>query len=72
MSIVTATFAALELRVPDTDERLIEGVIVPWGETSFMTPDPRGERFMPGSLTRTIKGRAAGPSGRGHRSRARR
>jgi HK97 family phage prohead protease len=55
--MITATFAALELRVPDTDERLIEGIVVPYGETSFMTPDPRGERFMPGSLTRTVKER---------------
>jgi hypothetical protein len=52
--IVKATFAALELRVPDPSERIVEGVVVPWGETSFMTPDPKGERFMAGSLTRSV------------------
>ena len=55
--IVHATFSALELRVPDTSERLVEGIVVPWAETSYLTPDPRGERFRSGSLTRTIKER---------------
>lgn len=52
--IVRATFCALELRVPDRSERIVEGVVVPWEETSYMTPDPKGERFMAGSLTRSI------------------
>ncbi len=52
--IVNVTFTALELRVPDTSERIVEGIVVPWGETSYLTPDPKGERFRPGSLTRTI------------------
>ena len=26
-------------------ERIVEGIVVPWGETSFLTPDPKGERF---------------------------
>lgn len=55
--IVHVTYSALELRVPDLAERIVEGVVVPWGETSYLTPDPRGERFRPGSLTRTIKER---------------
>jgi len=55
--IINVTFSALELRVPDTSERIVEGIVVPWGETSFLTPDPRGERFRPGSLTRTLKER---------------
>ena len=52
--IVHATFGAVELRVPDESERIVEGIVVPWGETSFLTPDPKGERFRPGSLSRTI------------------
>jgi hypothetical protein len=52
-----ATFAGVELRVPDTSERIVEGIVVPYGETTFLTDDPRGERFRPGSLTRTIKER---------------
>ena len=52
--ITTATFAALELRVPDDEERIVEGIVVPYGETTFLTPDPAGERFLPGSLDRTL------------------
>lgn len=52
--VVQVTFPALELRTGDTAERIVEGIVVPWGETSFLTPDPRGERFRPGSLTRTL------------------
>ncbi len=55
--IIRATFAGLELRVPDVSERIVEGVVVPWNETTFLTDDPRGERFRPGSLTRTVKER---------------
>lgn len=55
--VVQVTFPALELRVPDLSERIVEGIVVPWGETSFLTPDPRGERFRPGSLTRTVRER---------------
>lgn len=51
---VIVTFPALELRVPDVSERIIEGIVVPWGETTFLTADPKGERFTPGSLTRTV------------------
>ena len=32
---------------------------MPWGETSFLTPDPKGERFRRGSLTRSRQGRGA-------------
>jgi hypothetical protein len=52
--LVHATFGALELRVPDPSERIVEGIVVPWAETSFLTPDPRGERFIAGSLTRSL------------------
>lgn len=55
--IITVTYSALELRVPSTDERIVEGIVVPWNETSFLTPDPRGERFRSGSLTRSLKER---------------
>jgi len=55
--IIHATFPGLELRVPDMSERIVEGIVVPYGETSFLVGDSRGERFRPGSLTRTIKER---------------
>lgn len=47
----------VELRVPNMDKRIIEGIIVPWNEVSYLTPDPKGERFLPGSLDRTIEDR---------------
>ena len=53
--IVNVTFPGIELRVADTSDRIVEGIVVPWDETSFLTPDPRGERFRSGSLTRTLK-----------------
>jgi HK97 family phage prohead protease len=55
--IIRATFTGLELRVPDVSERIVEGIVVPWNEVTFLTADPRGERFRSGSLTRTIKER---------------
>ena len=55
--ICRVTFAGLELRIADTSERIVEGIVVPWNETTHLTEDPRGERFRPGSLTRTIKER---------------
>lgn len=47
----------LELR--RVDERILEGIAVPYGETSYLTDDPRGERFLAGSLNRTIRDRGA-------------
>jgi hypothetical protein len=55
--IIRATFAGVELRVPDVSERIVEGIVVPWDETTFLTADPRGERFRAGSLTRTLRDR---------------
>lgn len=55
-NMVHATFA-VELRVPDLAERIVEGIVVPYDETTYLTFDPRGERFLPGSLTRTLKER---------------
>lgn len=45
----------IELR--SVDERIVEGILVPWNETSYLTPDPAGERFLPGSLTRSVRAR---------------
>lgn len=50
----TATFAAIELRVADESERIVSGVVIPWNEVSMLTPHSQGERFAPGSLTRTV------------------
>lgn len=47
----------LELRA--VDERTLEGIAVPWNETTKLVADPGGERFLPGSLTRTVQDRGA-------------
>lgn len=54
MSVITAAWP-IELRM--TDERIVEGIAVPWNETSYLTPDPAGERFLPGSLSKSVRAR---------------
>jgi uncharacterized protein len=44
-------------RAVNTDERIVGGIAVPWNETSMLTPSASGERFLPGSLTRSVKAR---------------
>jgi len=53
----TALAFPIEWRDINTDERIVGGIAVPWNETSRLTPDPAGERFLPGSLTRSVKAR---------------
>ena len=53
----TAAVFRIEWRRPATDQRVVAGIAVPWNETSYLTDDPKGERFLPGSLTRSIKAR---------------
>jgi hypothetical protein len=54
----TALTFEIDWRSPvSTDERIVGGLAVPWNETSRLTPDPAGERFLPGSLTRSVKAR---------------
>jgi hypothetical protein len=58
MTETTALAFNIDWRAPvSTDERIVGGLAVPWNETSYLTPDPKGERFLPGSLTRTVKAR---------------
>ena len=57
MTDSTAVVFPVEWRTISTDERIVGGIAVPYNETSYLTPDPKGERFMPGSLTRTVKAR---------------
>jgi HK97 family phage prohead protease len=49
----------IEWRALDTDQRIVGGIAVPWNETSYMTGDPKGERFLPGALTRSVKARGS-------------
>lgn len=55
MSDTTRVAFPIELRA--VDERVVEGIAVPWNETSYLTPDQAGERFLPGSLTRSVRNR---------------
>jgi uncharacterized protein len=57
MTESTSVIYPIEWRTVSTDERIVAGIAVPWNETSYLTPDPKGERFLPGSLTRTVKAR---------------
>jgi HK97 family phage prohead protease len=49
-----------ELRTEKIEERIITARLVPYGETSYLVPDAGGERFMRGSLTKTMSEWAAG------------
>ena len=45
MTESTALSFSIDWRAPvSTDERIVGGIAVPWGETSRLTPDPAGER----------------------------
>jgi hypothetical protein len=58
----TASFAGrLELRSAGTDRGgwFVEGIVVPYGETTMMAGDAKGERFVPGSCTRSVEQRGA-------------
>jgi uncharacterized protein len=57
MSEMTRAAFPLEWRSVSTDERTVEGIGVPWGETSYLAADPAGERFLPGSLTKSVRER---------------
>jgi len=59
MSELTTAAFPLELRTISTDERTVDGIAVPWGEVSYLTPDPGGERFQPGAFTKSLRERTA-------------
>lgn len=41
--------------VAESDGRTIGGIAVPYNEISYLVPNAGGERFVPGSLTKTSK-----------------
>lgn len=45
---------AMELRSVRPEERLVIGVVAPYDELSYLTPDPAGERIKRGAFTKTI------------------
>ena len=44
----------MELRAVDADTRTITGIVAPYDEISYMTPDPAGERIMRGAFDKSI------------------
>jgi Escherichia/Staphylococcus phage prohead protease len=47
----------MQLRSADVDTRIIEGIVAPYDETSYLTPDPAGERIMRGAFAKSIRQR---------------
>jgi hypothetical protein len=44
----------MELRGVDAQARTITGVVAPYDEVSYMTPDPAGERILHGAFAKSI------------------
>jgi HK97 family phage prohead protease len=47
----------MELRDVNPDGRTLEGVVVPYDETSYLTPNPAGERVLRGAFAKSAKQR---------------
>lgn len=43
------------MEIRQISEREVEGICVPWDEISYLTPNPNGEMFARGSLSKTVK-----------------
>lgn len=43
-----------EIRTEQLSERIVTARLVPYGELALDVPNPQGERFLPGSLTKTL------------------
>jgi HK97 family phage prohead protease len=50
---------AMEIREVDEGGRRILGVVAPYDEVSYLTPDPNGERIRRGAFARSIAHRSA-------------
>jgi HK97 family phage prohead protease len=48
------TTLAMELRRVDNTERVVVGVVAPYNEVSYLTPDPAGEVMMRGAFKRSL------------------
>jgi HK97 family phage prohead protease len=47
----------MELRRVEQSERLVVGLVVPYDETTYLVPNPDGERIRRGAFSRSIKHR---------------
>jgi uncharacterized protein len=48
----------MEIRTVDLEERILIGVVAPYDETSYLVPDPGGERIIRGAFAKSIRQRA--------------
>lgn len=49
----------MEIRSVDAAGRTVDGIVVPYDEISYMTPNPDGERVMRGAFTKSAEQRMA-------------
>jgi uncharacterized protein len=56
---VTIAELAMEIRSVDADRRQVVGIVAPYDEVSYLTPDPNGERILRGAFRKSIKERSA-------------
>lgn len=50
-----STDLVMEVRNVDEETRIVTGVAVPYDETSYLVPDPRGERVARGCFAKSIR-----------------
>jgi hypothetical protein len=48
---------SMELRAVDPQARTITGIVAPYDEVSYLTPDPAGERIVRGAFRKSIEQR---------------
>lgn len=53
MSVEVVTFSG-ECRESETEERVVTARLMPYGEVALDVPYPKGERFLPGALTKSL------------------
>jgi len=49
---------AMEIRSVQVEERTLVGVVAPYDQTSYLVPDPAGERIIRGAFAKSIRQRA--------------
>lgn len=47
----------MEIRSVDEAERVVVGIVAPYDETTYLSPNPRGERVARGAFTKSIRQR---------------
>jgi HK97 family phage prohead protease len=50
---------SMSIRAVDTTARTVSGIVAPYDEISYLTPEPKGERIMRGAFKRSARERAS-------------